>query len=72
MVIGYQDKKAFRGRIGGVNVWSTLLNKHSIVSMMRGNGRESGTVISWKQLERIIPAELSLSNEALHLQYQGT
>lgn len=42
--------KAHRGYLSGVNVWGTLLEKHCIVALYHGNGRESGTVVSWSDV----------------------
>lgn len=45
------DKRSMRGLIGGVNAWDTLLDKHAIVAMYHGNGRERGSVVSWEDLK---------------------
>ncbi|KAL9960950.1 hypothetical protein ACROYT_G034459 [Oculina patagonica] len=49
-------KKSLRGHIGGLNVWDALLEKHCIVALYHGNGRESGRVIKWRDV--IIPEQL--------------
>lgn len=51
--------RAIRGRIGRVNVWNTILHKHSVVSIFRGHGRARGNAVSWEELRKAIPVGLS-------------
>ena len=44
-------RKPFKGYISGVNVWDTLLEKHCIVALYRGNGTERGSVVSWSDVD---------------------
>ena len=63
-------KRAILGRIGGLNIWGTVLEKHTIVALYRGNGREIGNVLSWFDLKDSIPEEFLPFTEALNLEEQ--
>ena len=53
------DGRAIRGKIGRVNVWDTILHKHSVVYIFRGQGRARGNTFSWEQIRKAIPGGLS-------------
>ena len=42
-----------------MNVWNTILHKHSVVSIFRGHGRARGNAVSWEELRKAIPVGLS-------------
>ena len=53
------DGRAIRGRIGRLNVWDTILHKHSVVYIFRGQGRARGNTVSWEEIRKAIPVGLS-------------
>ena len=42
-----------------MNVWDTILHKHSVVYIFRGQGRARGNTVSWEEIRKAVPVGLS-------------